>query len=184
MPVPTYMPRARGVTCLRHVYESVDGVEKVSVQRLVDQVSLVRFHIVDLAQYLGVSVLAGYAGYRSEARCHERGPVLHQNDVGALAAQPASYLDPRQRVDRRHGALDRQVAGRRRIDRLALAGEQESRVLQCECQYFDLMSARGVLACHGFHYRSQSAAIRVRRTDDRYFQSFAVHDYKYTIKSG
>jgi len=151
------------VHLLGHVDEPVHDTQVITVEGFVGQVVLVGFDVVDLAEHLRMVVAAGETGNGAETGCHEGRPVFHQHEIGTFAAYPATDTHPVERVDRIDAPADVQIGRRRRGYGLALAREEQRRVLQRESLYVDLVPTPLKGAGHDLHDRSQSAPVRVRR---------------------
>lgn len=110
---------------LRHIYEAIDRAKEVAIEDLIGEVVLMGLHIVDLTDHLRMLVATRKTRYGAKAWSHEGRPVLHQHDVGSLAAQTSAHTPPRQRVDGRHTSLDAKIFRGWSIHRLALAREKQ-----------------------------------------------------------
>ena len=84
--------------------------------------------------------------------------------VEPLPADAPAHAEPVEGIDRIDAPADVEVGGRRRIDGLALAGEEQRRILQREGFDIDLIAPQPERAGHDLHDRSQSPAVGVRRS--------------------
>jgi hypothetical protein len=71
----------------------------------------VRLYVVNLTQDFRMTITAGNTRYRTEAGCHKRSPVFHQDNVGTFALKPFADLDPVQWVCGVYHALDAKIFG-------------------------------------------------------------------------
>ena len=152
------------VHLLGHVDEAVHRMQVVAVEGFVGQVTFVRLDVVDLAQHLRMAVAAGDACNGPETGGHEGRPVLHQHEIGTLAAYPAADAHPVQRIHRIDAAADAEVRRRRRRNRLALAGKQQRGILQREGLDVDLVAPPLERAGHDLHDRGQAPAVGMGRS--------------------
>ena len=111
-----------------------------------------------------MAVAAGDAGNGPETGGHEGRPVLHQHEIGTLAAYPAADAHPVQRIHRIDAPADVQIGRRRRGYGLALAREEQRRVLQRESLYVDLVPTPLKGAGHDLHDRGQAPAVGMGRS--------------------
>ena len=152
------------VHLLGHIDEAVYGPQVVTVEGLIGQMAFMRLDIVDLAEDLRMAVAARDARDGAEAGRHEGRPVFHQHEVGPLPADAPAHAEPVEGIDRIDAPADVEVGGRRRIDGLALAGEEQRRILQREGFDIDLVASQPERAGHDLHDRSQSPTVGVRRS--------------------
>ncbi len=161
--------RQFAVHLLGHVDEPVDRTQEIAVERPVDKMVFVRLDIVDLTQHPGVAVAAGQPGDRPETGRHEGRPVFQQHEIGPLAPQPPPDTQPIERIHCIHAALDAQIGGRRRVDRLALSGKEPRGILQAEGVDLHLVAPVPEDMGHRLHDRRQTAPVGMRRAKNRDF---------------
>ncbi len=136
-------------------------MQVVTIERSVGEMMFVGFHVVDLAQHFRVAVASCDPCDSSETRGHERRPIFHQNEVGALPSKLVSDAPPVERPHRIDATSDCKVGRRWCVDRLLRTRKEQRWVLQRKRTDVDRMSASSERSGHELHDGGQPSPIWV-----------------------